>query len=75
MTSKDPSIDVARRRADEPSPTRLLRDGESAAPSGSSDPEGAQVYRIEESHKLGITSSIFLILNKMIGTGSQFVLL
>lgn len=73
MTSKDPSLDVARRRVDEPSPTRLLRDGEFAAPSGSSDPEGEHVYRIEESQKLGITSSIFLILNKMIGTGSQFV--
>lgn len=72
MTSKGPSLDVARRRADESSPTRLLRDGESVAPSSSSDPETAHVYRIDESHKLGITSSIFLILNKMIGTGSQF---
>ena len=75
MTSKDPSIDVARRRADEPSPTRLLRDGESAAHSASSDPERSHVYRIDESNKLGIRSSIFLILNKMIGTGSQFILL
>lgn len=74
MTSKGPSLDVATRRADESSPTRLLRDGESVAPSSSSDPETAHVYRIDESHKLGIRSSIFLILNKMIGTGSQLSL-
>lgn len=29
------------------------------------------VYHFEESRKLGVTSSVFLILNKMIGTGSQ----
>lgn len=28
------------------------------------------VYEYEDSRKLGITSSVFLILNKMIGTGS-----
>lgn len=28
------------------------------------------VYHFEESRKLGVTSSVFLILNKMIGTGS-----
>lgn len=72
MPSKGPSLDVARRRADESSPTRLLRDGDFVAPSSSSDPETAHVYRIDESRKLGIRSSIFLILNKMIGTGSQF---
>lgn len=33
-----------------------------------------QVFRIEESRKLGVTSSVFLILNKMIGTGSQSIL-
>ena len=30
-----------------------------------------QVFKIQESRKLGVTSSVFLILNKMIGTGSQ----
>lgn len=30
-----------------------------------------QVFRIKESRKLGVISSMFLILNKMIGTGSQ----
>ncbi len=34
---------------------------------------GEQVFKIEESRKLGVTSSVFLILNKMIGTGSQSI--
>lgn len=32
--------------------------------------EGEQVYHYEDSRKLGVTSAVFLILNKMIGTGS-----
>jgi hypothetical protein len=32
------------------------------------------VYHFDESRKLGVTSSVFLILNKMIGTGSLFPL-
>lgn len=33
--------------------------------------KGEQVFAYDESRKLGITSSVFLILNKMIGTGSE----
>lgn len=33
-----------------------------------------EVYAFDESRKLGITSSVFLIINKMIGTGSKFYL-
>lgn len=35
--------------------------------------EDEQVFHFEESRKLGIMSSVFLILNKMIGTGSRFL--
>ncbi len=71
MSNKNDSVETIRTR-DSPSPTRLLEDGEAPSPFGpSSDVEGAQVFRIAESRKLGITSSVFLILNKMIGTGSQ----
>lgn len=30
-----------------------------------------QVFQYDDSRKLGIVSSVFLILNKMIGTGSE----
>lgn len=30
-----------------------------------------QVFQYDDSRKLGIVSSVFLILNKMIGTGSK----
>ena len=33
---------------------------------------GEEVYQFDESRKLGVTSSVFLILNKMIGTGSMW---
>lgn len=33
--------------------------------------KGEQVFAYDESRKLGVTSSVFLILNKMIGTGSE----
>lgn len=32
----------------------------------------AQVFEYDDSRKLGVTSSVFLILNKMIGTGSGY---
>lgn len=35
--------------------------------------EEEQVFKIKESRKLGVVSSVFLILNKMIGTGSQSI--
>lgn len=31
-----------------------------------------QVFEYDDSRKLGIVSSVFLILNKMIGTGSKW---
>ena len=34
---------------------------------------GEEVYQFDESRKLGVTSSVFLILNKMIGTGSMWL--
>ncbi|KAL7274661.1 hypothetical protein RUND412_002424 [Rhizina undulata] len=45
-------------------------DGDQSPPSyPSSAAEEEQVFRFGESRKLGVTSSVFLILNKMIGTG------
>ena len=32
-----------------------------------------EVYQFKEARKLGVTSSVFLILNKMIGTGSKYI--
>lgn len=45
-------------------------DPEAPAALTSSKNEEEQVFKIQESRKLGVTSSVFLILNKMIGTGS-----
>jgi hypothetical protein len=50
-----------------------LESGEHEGPSALLNPATSgdeQVFKIEESRKLGVTSSVFLILNKMIGTGS-----
>lgn len=55
-------------------PNEVAVDEETSPMSGSSrssNVEGAQVFRFAESRKLGVTSSLFLILNKMIGTGSK----
>ena len=35
--------------------------------------EEEKTYAYDDSRKLGITGSVFLILNKMIGTGSMFI--
>ncbi len=35
--------------------------------------EDVQEFKYDESQKLGIVGSVFLILNKMIGTGSEFL--
>lgn len=34
----------------------------------------AQTYAYSEDRKIGVTGAVFLILNKMIGTGSEFCL-
>ncbi|MCJ1468578.1 hypothetical protein MMC07_007207 [Pseudocyphellaria aurata] len=51
------------------SPDEVAADEETSPISGSPSVESAQVFRFDESRKLGVTSSLFLILNKMIGTG------
>lgn len=40
-------------------------------PSEWGDEEGTQKYALSEKRKIGITGAVFLILNKMIGTGSK----
>lgn len=47
------------------------RNGE-ALPPYDAEVESAQAFQYSESRKLGVTGSVFLILNKMIGTGSAF---
>lgn len=49
--------------------TESAEKGTSAGPEGSVADE--QVFQYDDSQKLGIVSSVFLILNKMIGTGSK----
>jgi hypothetical protein len=39
---------------------------------GQVEVETEQTYAFEESRKLGVTGAVFLILNKMIGTGSNW---
>lgn len=34
--------------------------------------DGEQVFQFDDSRKLGVVSAVFLILNKMIGTGSKW---
>jgi len=34
-----------------------------------------EVYEFSDTRKLGVTSAVFLILNKMIGTGSEYTYL
>lgn len=59
--------------ADRPSP-----DYKSGDPLKHDDSQSEQVqvgerYEYSDERKIGITGSVFLILNKMIGTGSEFV--
>ena len=62
MAAKSGTISPAVESRDPEEPSSLL-------PTPRSSEE--QVFRIEESRKLGVISSMFLILNKMIGTGSE----
>ena len=68
-TKADPNISTETSR--DPSPNDVAADEETVPISGTSSAESAQVFRFDDSRKLGVTSSLFLILNKMIGTGSQ----
>lgn len=68
-TKLDPDISAETSR--DLSSNDVAADEETVPISGTSSAESAQVFRFAESRKLGVTSSLFLILNKMIGTGSQ----
>lgn len=71
MTDPDPDPDPVMETRHSLSASEVEPDSETSPISGSSSVENAQVFRYAESRKLGVTSSLFLILNKMIGTGSQ----
>ena len=58
---KDPERDVSREIPGSPDNA----DGESVG--------NVQKYDYDDSRKIGITGATFLILNKMIGTGSKFI--
>lgn len=47
-------------------------DSDGSPLSGSISVEGVQKYTLPESRKIGVVGAFFLILNKMIGTGSTF---
>lgn len=64
MVAKSGTTSPAAESRDPEEPSTLL-------PASRSSEE--QVFRIEESRKLGVISSMFLILNKMIGTGSELI--
>lgn len=68
-TNVDPNISTE--TSSNLSPNEVAADEETVLISGTSSAEGTQIFRFAESRKLGVTSSLFLILNKMIGTGSQ----
>lgn len=65
-----------------PPPQDDVKDTEVGVKSGSGDDEGhasdntsvidAQQYSYTEDRKIGVTGAVFLILNKMIGTGSTY---
>lgn len=65
MGHRDPSPDgkVIRRSSS----------GDRDVPAYSSETSSEAVYHYDDSRKLGVTSAVFLILNKMIGTGSTLV--
>lgn len=53
-----------------------LDESNGAGPPAYDAPDGAvqeeKTYAYDDSRKLGVTGSVFLILNKMIGTGSEY---
>lgn len=71
------SVNVADAERDAGSTTHRvspsLTDNEDAAPTARHDAQeqGEQQFKPAESQKIGVTGAVFLILNKMIGTGSE----
>jgi hypothetical protein len=53
------------------SPVKDIEDEETAPLLGNATIQDEQVFQIAESRKIGVTGAVFLILNKMIGTGSM----
>lgn len=70
-TGPNPNPDTVTETRHSLTASEVEPDSETSPISGSSSVENAQVFRFTGSRKLGVTSSLFLILNKMIGTGSQ----
>lgn len=52
----------------------LTRDGDAEVPPSLADAQvqDEQQFQVSESRKIGVTGAVFLILNKMIGTGSEY---
>lgn len=49
----------------------LARDDDSPPDYASGQVQDEQAFKFSESRKIGVTGAVFLILNKMIGTGSE----
>lgn len=50
----------------------LARDEDSPPDYASGQIQDEQAFQFSESRKIGVTGAVFLILNKMIGTGSEW---
>lgn len=49
----------------------VARDEDSTPDYASGQVQDEQAFKFSESRKIGVTGAVFLILNKMIGTGSE----
>ena len=68
-------VDAERSRSDlKFASADLKSDSDGPSDSAASSVQDEVVIRISEDQKLGVTGAIFLILNKMIGTGSTLFL-
>lgn len=63
-TKLDPDIDKVPREVEDVAPAPPYHDADVV--------QDENTYAYDDSRKLGVTGSVFLILNKMIGTGSTY---
>lgn len=58
-------------KAGEQYSSALARDEDAPPDYASGQVQDEQAFKFSESRKIGVTGAVFLILNKMIGTGSE----
>lgn len=60
-------------KAGEQYSSAVARGGDDSPPDyASGQVQDEQAFKFSESRKIGVTGAVFLILNKMIGTGSEY---